>query len=64
MRSSPSSRDAHRGGVVPGLPWQASCGRVAGPAPQLGADTDAVLRDVLDLSDDEIATLRRSRVLG
>ena len=56
--------DAHRGGVIPGLPWRASFGRVCAPAPRLGADTDAVLRDVLDLSDDDIAVLRRSGALG
>jgi crotonobetainyl-CoA:carnitine CoA-transferase CaiB-like acyl-CoA transferase len=56
--------DVHRGGMIPGLPWQASFGRVTGPAPGLGADTDAVLRDVLDLSGDEIAALRRSGALG
>ena len=51
-------------GVLPGLPWRASFGRAAGPAPGLGADTDAVLRDVLDLSDDDIAALRASGALG
>ncbi len=56
--------DAHHGGSVPGLPWHASFGRVCGPAPQLGADTDAVLRDVLDISGEEIAALRRSGALG
>jgi crotonobetainyl-CoA:carnitine CoA-transferase CaiB-like acyl-CoA transferase len=56
--------NAHRGGVIPGLPWRASFGRVCAPAPRLGADTDAVLRDVLDLSDDDIAVLRRSGGLG
>ena len=51
-------------GVLPGLPWQASFGRTSGPAPQLGADTDTVLREVLGLSTDELATLHRSGVLG
>jgi crotonobetainyl-CoA:carnitine CoA-transferase CaiB-like acyl-CoA transferase len=32
---------------LPGLPWRASFGRRHGPAPDLGADTEAVLRDVL-----------------
>ena len=36
-------------GVLPGLPWQASFGRATGPAPALGADTDAVLRSVLGI---------------
>ena len=48
----------------PGLPWRASFGRVCGPAPGLGADTDAVLRNVLDMSGEEIAALRRSGALG
>ena len=39
-------------------------GRVSGPAPQLGADTDAVLRDVLALSTGEIAALREAGALG
>jgi crotonobetainyl-CoA:carnitine CoA-transferase CaiB-like acyl-CoA transferase len=30
-------------GGLPGLPWRASFGRVTGPAPALGADTDRVL---------------------
>ncbi len=49
--------EAHGAGTLPGLPWQASFGRVSGPAPELGADTETVLREVLDLSPDEIAAL-------
>jgi crotonobetainyl-CoA:carnitine CoA-transferase CaiB-like acyl-CoA transferase len=30
---------------LPGLPWRASFGRANGPAPALGADTEAVLRE-------------------
>jgi crotonobetainyl-CoA:carnitine CoA-transferase CaiB-like acyl-CoA transferase len=56
--------EAHGGGVLPGLPWQASFSRVCGPAPGLGADTDAVLREVLGLPRSEIAALRRSGALG
>jgi crotonobetainyl-CoA:carnitine CoA-transferase CaiB-like acyl-CoA transferase len=56
--------EPHGGGVLPGLPWHASFGRASGPAPELGADTDGVLREVLDLSPDEIAALRRSGALG
>ena len=52
--------DAHGAGVLPGLPWHASLGRSSGAAPELGADTDAVLHEVLDLSPDEIAALRNS----
>jgi crotonobetainyl-CoA:carnitine CoA-transferase CaiB-like acyl-CoA transferase len=50
--------------VLPGLPWHASVGRASGAAPELGADTDAVLREVLDSSSDEIAALHRSGALG
>jgi len=56
--------DAHEGGVLPGLPWKTSFGRKTGLAPALGADTDDVLRDVLGLSDDRIADLRRTGALG
>lgn len=56
--------DKHDGGVLPGLPWQASFGRTRGPAPGLGADTDAVLADVLGLSRERIAALRADRALG
>ena len=51
-------------GTVPGLPWQVSFGRANGPAPGLGADTDAVLREVLELDRDTIASLRGSGALG
>ena len=51
-------------GVLPGLPWRASFSRAAGPAPGLGADTDAVLRDVLGLAPDKIAALRASGIFG
>jgi crotonobetainyl-CoA:carnitine CoA-transferase CaiB-like acyl-CoA transferase len=49
---------------LPGLPWRASFGRAVGPAPGLGADTDAVLRDVAGLSAAEIARLREAGALG
>ena len=51
-------------GVVPGLPWRASYGRVTGPAPGLGDHTDAVLREILGLPDDRIAALRANGALG
>ena len=51
-------------GVLPGLPWLASFGRKNGPAPGHGADTDAVLNDVLSLSAGEITALRTSGALG
>ncbi len=56
--------DSHGAGVLPGLPWRASFGRTCAPAPALGADTDAVLREVLALSPDGIAALRESGALG
>jgi crotonobetainyl-CoA:carnitine CoA-transferase CaiB-like acyl-CoA transferase len=51
-------------GVLPGLPWRASFGRQSGAAPELGADTDRVLMDVLELSGDAVAALRRSGAFG
>ena len=56
--------DGHEKGVLPGLPWRASFGRAAGRAPGLGADTDAVLREVLGQSNDKIADLRATGALG
>jgi crotonobetainyl-CoA:carnitine CoA-transferase CaiB-like acyl-CoA transferase len=56
--------DAHKGGVIPGLPWRASFGCVIGPAPGLGADTDAVLGDILGYSPARIAALRTAGALG
>jgi crotonobetainyl-CoA:carnitine CoA-transferase CaiB-like acyl-CoA transferase len=56
--------DAHGQGVLPALPWCADFGRATGPAPALGADTDDVLREVLGLSPDRIATLRASGTFG
>ncbi|HEX3953481.1 MAG TPA: CoA transferase [Stellaceae bacterium] len=56
--------DADSAGVLPGLPWHASFGRVSGPAPTLGGDTDAILQDVLHLASAEIAALRQSGALG
>jgi crotonobetainyl-CoA:carnitine CoA-transferase CaiB-like acyl-CoA transferase len=56
--------EAHGSGVLPGLPWRASFGGASGSAPELGADTDMVLREVLGRSPDQIAALRRSGALG
>ena len=56
--------DRHGTGWLPGLPWRASFGRTAGPAPQHGADTDAVLAEILGRSPDGIAALRQAGVLG
>jgi crotonobetainyl-CoA:carnitine CoA-transferase CaiB-like acyl-CoA transferase len=46
------------------LPWRASFGRATGPSPDLGADTDVVLSEVLGMSAVEIAALRDAGVLG
>jgi crotonobetainyl-CoA:carnitine CoA-transferase CaiB-like acyl-CoA transferase len=51
-------------GVLPGLPWRGDFGRATGAAPGLGADTDAVLTEVLGLPQAEIAALRASGALG
>jgi benzylsuccinate CoA-transferase BbsF subunit len=56
--------DKHGDGVVPGLPWRASFGRTIGPAPGLGVDSEQVLAEVLGLSQERIAALRASGVLG
>jgi crotonobetainyl-CoA:carnitine CoA-transferase CaiB-like acyl-CoA transferase len=48
-----------------GVPWKMSASdcRVRRPAPCLGADTDAVLRDVCGYGPDEIAALRAAGAL-
>jgi crotonobetainyl-CoA:carnitine CoA-transferase CaiB-like acyl-CoA transferase len=56
--------DAHGTGVLPGLPWRASFGRAGGVAPDLGADTDAILGEVLGMGTAEIGRLRDSGALG
>jgi crotonobetainyl-CoA:carnitine CoA-transferase CaiB-like acyl-CoA transferase len=56
--------EAHGTGLLPGLPWRASFGRVSGVAPELGADTETVLRDVLNMSSDQVSALRQSGALG
>jgi crotonobetainyl-CoA:carnitine CoA-transferase CaiB-like acyl-CoA transferase len=56
--------DRHGAGVLPGLPWRASFGRTTGPAPELGADSDHVLANVLGLSQERIVDLRTSGALG
>jgi crotonobetainyl-CoA:carnitine CoA-transferase CaiB-like acyl-CoA transferase len=50
--------------TLPGLPWRSSFGRQTGPAPALGADTDAVLRDVLGMTAEEVVSLRAAGALG
>lgn len=56
--------DRHGAGVLPGLPWRASFGRTTAPAPELGADSDHVLTDVLGLPRERIGDLRNSGALG
>ena len=56
--------DRHGSGVLPALPWQASFGRRTGPAPALGADTDRVLTEVLELPPERIAALRAGGAFG
>ena len=56
--------DPHGRGVLPGLPWRASFGRIYRPAPELGAHSETVLRDLLGVSLEEIAALRQSGALG
>jgi crotonobetainyl-CoA:carnitine CoA-transferase CaiB-like acyl-CoA transferase len=56
--------DAYRNGVLPGLPWRSNFGRQFGAPPQLGADTDVVLGEVLGLSRDQVVSLRASGALG
>ena len=51
-------------GVLRGLPWRASFAQTTGPAPKLGADTEIVLRAVLDMSSDQISALRQADALG
>jgi crotonobetainyl-CoA:carnitine CoA-transferase CaiB-like acyl-CoA transferase len=46
------------------LPWRASFGWTSGAAPALGADTEMVLKKVLDVLPDRIAALRQSGALG
>jgi crotonobetainyl-CoA:carnitine CoA-transferase CaiB-like acyl-CoA transferase len=56
--------DRHGSGVLPALPWQASFGRRTAPAPALGADTDRVLTEVLELPPERIAALRAGGAFG
>ena len=48
-----------------GIPWRLSDGPngVRAPAPVLGADTDAVLGELLGYSADELAQMRDEKIL-
>jgi crotonobetainyl-CoA:carnitine CoA-transferase CaiB-like acyl-CoA transferase len=56
--------EAHGGGALPGLPWRASFGRARGMAPELGADTETVLGEVLGSTAAEITALRQAGAFG
>ena len=56
--------ERHEAGVLPGLPWLASFGRASGRAPDLGADTDALLQGELGMSLEAIRRLRDGGALG
>jgi crotonobetainyl-CoA:carnitine CoA-transferase CaiB-like acyl-CoA transferase len=56
--------DALGGGVVPGLPWRASYGRVVGRAPGLGEHTATVMAEALGMSAERIDALRAAGVFG
>jgi benzylsuccinate CoA-transferase BbsF subunit len=49
---------------LPGLPWRSDLGRQLTPAPALGGHTDPVLRELLDLDDEQVARIRQSGALG
>lgn len=51
-------------GGLPGLPWRASFGRRSGDAARLGADTEAVLAEVLGCQELDIRALRAKGALG
>jgi crotonobetainyl-CoA:carnitine CoA-transferase CaiB-like acyl-CoA transferase len=56
--------DRHGVGVLPGLPWRASFGRTIGPAPEVAADCEQVLTDVLGFAPERIVDLQASGALG
>src|SRR6516162_9065525 len=56
--------EPHGVGGLPGLPWHASFGRTSGAAPDLGGNTETILREVLDFPPEKIAALRQSGALG
>jgi len=51
-------------GRAPRWPWRMTSMRTPSVAPALGADTDAVMRDVLGLRPEEIAELRAGGAFG
>jgi crotonobetainyl-CoA:carnitine CoA-transferase CaiB-like acyl-CoA transferase len=56
--------DGYKDGVLPGLPWRASFGGPMAAAPSLGADTDAVMADVLGMPAAAIAAHRAAGLFG
>jgi len=56
--------EAYSDGELPGLPWRTGFPRAIGTAPELGADTIAVLHDVVGLSDEQVDALRRTGVIS
>jgi crotonobetainyl-CoA:carnitine CoA-transferase CaiB-like acyl-CoA transferase len=55
--------DEHGAGQLPGLPWRASFGRMTGPAPGLGSDTEGVLAEMPPLAGGPPRTERAGRSL-
>jgi len=51
--------------VHTGIPWRLTNGPngVRKPAPVLGEDTDAIMREILHCSDEKIAKLKEQKVL-
>jgi crotonobetainyl-CoA:carnitine CoA-transferase CaiB-like acyl-CoA transferase len=60
-RQTPEGWELPMAGVVP--KFSRTPGTVAATGPQLGADTDAALRELADVDADELADLRRSGVV-
>jgi len=45
-------------GVLPGLPWRATSPNAVAEAPEMGADTDSILTDILQMPLEKIVHLR------
>lgn len=55
---------AYGEGMLPALPWSANFPRASGVAPDMGADTDTVLKELLGMSADDIAEMRNLGAFG